>query len=393
MHSAYGADHDRQKVRLIRHRLLNTSYLMGFSVRRITAVGGRATDSEAADEYPARRRGHGRRGHGQDHHRSPARGPARRSVRRGRRLPPAGQHRQDVGRHPADDDDRRPWLDAIGALGARPGRARRGGQLLGAKRVVPRPAAGRARPAWSSCTWPATARSSRTGCRTGRGTSCRPALLDSQFATLQPLQADEAGVVVDVSGDHRGDHRTGRGAPCSGARPAPPDAAPPYQQGTHRDQTQRRDAGSGRPSSRSPRPATPSWASPSCAGIAVIVLLITRFKLHAFLALTIGSLAARRVRRAPARQDHRQLHHRPRRHRRRRRRADRARRDPRQAARRLRRRRPDRRHDPRQGRRPRDAVGDGADRLGDRAAAVLRGRRRAADPGRADGRQARQLLR
>jgi gluconokinase len=27
------------------------------------------------------------------------------------------------------------------------------------------------------------------------------ALLDSQFATLQPLEADEAGVSVDVSGD------------------------------------------------------------------------------------------------------------------------------------------------------------------------------------------------
>lgn len=29
------------------------------------------------------------------------------------------------------------------------------------------------------------------------------ALLDSQFATLQPLQADEAGVDVDVSGTPR----------------------------------------------------------------------------------------------------------------------------------------------------------------------------------------------
>ena len=128
------------------------------------------------------------------------------------------------------------------------------------------------------------------------------------------------------------------------------------------------------------------------AGIAVIVLLITKFKLHAFLALTIGSLALGAVRRGAAGQGHHQLHHRARRHRRRRRRADRARRDPRQAARRLRRRRPDRRHDPREGERAGDALGDGADRLGDRAAALLRGRHRAADPGRAAGRQARQLL-
>ncbi|MDH6448766.1 gluconate kinase [Streptomyces sp. SAI-119] len=36
------------------------------------------------------------------------------------------------------------------------------------------------------------------------------ALLDSQFATLQPLQEDEAGVVVDVSGSP--EEITGRAA-------------------------------------------------------------------------------------------------------------------------------------------------------------------------------------
>ena len=127
------------------------------------------------------------------------------------------------------------------------------------------------------------------------------------------------------------------------------------------------------------------------AGIAVIVLLITQFKLHAFLALTIGSLALGAIAGAPL--DKVILLHRgPRLHRRRGGRAHRARRDPRQTARRLRWRGPDRRHDPGQGQGARDALGDGADRVGDRAAALLRGRHRAADPGGAAGRQARQLL-
>ena len=172
--------------------------------------------------------------------------------------------------------------------------------------------------------------------------------------------------------------------------PAPPPRLP-LTQGNHRDQTQRRDAGSGRrradhlggPRSaghrrtgghRRHRPAHHQVQAPRLPGPD-----------HRF-------AGPRRLRRSAPRQGHRQLHGRSRFDRRRRGRPDRARRDPRQAARRLRRRRPDRRHDPRQGGRARDAVGDGPDRLGDRSAAVLRGRHRAADPGRPDGRQARQLL-
>ncbi|CAM5510293.1 hypothetical protein SGLAM104S_08220 [Streptomyces glaucescens] len=145
------------------------------------------------------------------------------------------------------------------------------------------------------------------------------------------------------------------------------------------------------------------------AGIAVIVLLITKLQAARLPGADHRVTGARRLRRGAPRQGHRQLHRRSRLHRGGRRRADRARRDPRQDARRLRRRRPGRRHHPRQvgrcraagpsargrrapGWREVDAVGDGADRLRDRASAVLRGRRRPADPGRAHGRQARQLL-
>ena len=43
-------------------------------------------------------------------------------------------------------------------------------------------------------------------------------------------------------------------------------------------------------------------------GIALIVLLITRFKLHPFLGLTLGSLAVGRGRRRADDRRHRQLH-------------------------------------------------------------------------------------
>ncbi|CAM5703898.1 hypothetical protein SAFG77S_08912 [Streptomyces afghaniensis] len=128
------------------------------------------------------------------------------------------------------------------------------------------------------------------------------------------------------------------------------------------------------------------------AGIAVIVLLITKSKLHAFLALTIGSLALGAIAGAPLDKVltsfstglgttvagvgvlialgailGKML-------------ADSGGAD--QIVDTI----------LGEGGRAVDAVGDGAHRLGDRTAAVLRGRHRAADPGGADGRQARQLL-
>ena len=60
-------------------------------------------------------------------------------VRRRRRLSPGRQHRQDVGGHPLDDNDRYPWLERIGQWLAHPGG--QGDELFGVKRALPRPTA------------------------------------------------------------------------------------------------------------------------------------------------------------------------------------------------------------------------------------------------------------
>ncbi|NNN33315.1 gluconokinase [Streptomyces sp. S3(2020)] len=112
--------------------------------------------------------------------------------------PPANITKMSAGT-PLTDDDRWPWLDAIGDWAD--GRAGLGGVV--------------------SCS--ALKRSYRDRLRTAapglvfvhlagdraliedrmshrQGHFMPTALLDSQFATLQPLESDEAGVVVDVTG-------------------------------------------------------------------------------------------------------------------------------------------------------------------------------------------------
>ena len=51
----------------------------------------------------------------------------------------------------------------------------------------------------SSCTWTRRSRCCRSGWPSAPSTSCRPSLLHSQFDTLEPLDDDEAGAVVDVT--------------------------------------------------------------------------------------------------------------------------------------------------------------------------------------------------
>ena len=191
------------------------------------------------------------------------------------------------------------------------------------------------------------------------------ALLDSQFATLEPLQIGRGraspwtchGTPEEITERAVAALRRAPRKP----RPAPCPKASPYLQGNPVTSlsVEMLAADAAEPITSA---GHAQLGIAVLAGIAVIVLLITKFKLHAFLALTIGSLALGAVAGAPLDKVDHQLHHRPRHHGRGRRRADRARCDPRQAARRLRRRRPDRRHDPRQGERAVDAVGDGADR-------------------------------
>ncbi|WKX07841.1 gluconokinase [Streptomyces sp. NL15-2K] len=100
---------------------------------------------------------------------------------------------------PLDDADRWPWLDAIGAWAH--GRAGLGGVVSCS--ALKRSYRDRLRAAAPGITFVHL-----TGDRKliedrmahRQGHFMPTALLDSQFATLQPLGADEAGIAVDVSG-------------------------------------------------------------------------------------------------------------------------------------------------------------------------------------------------
>ncbi|MFJ5778356.1 gluconokinase [Streptomyces sp. NPDC093094] len=100
---------------------------------------------------------------------------------------------------PLDDDDRWPWLDAIGVWAH--GRAGLGGVVSSSalKRVY-RDRLRAAAPGivFVHLTGDRALIEDRMSHRTGH--FMPTALLDSQFATLQPLEADEAGVAVDVRG-------------------------------------------------------------------------------------------------------------------------------------------------------------------------------------------------
>ncbi|MFD3314700.1 gluconokinase [Streptomyces sp. NPDC058656] len=100
---------------------------------------------------------------------------------------------------PLTDEDRLPWLDAIGAWAH--GRAGLGGVVSSS--ALKRSYRDRLRSAA-----PGVVFVHLTGDRQliedrmahRQGHFMPTALLDSQFATLQPLQADETGVAVDVTG-------------------------------------------------------------------------------------------------------------------------------------------------------------------------------------------------
>ncbi|MEV0266279.1 gluconokinase [Streptomyces sp. NPDC050617] len=112
--------------------------------------------------------------------------------------PPANIAKMSAGT-PLDDADRWPWLDAIGAWAHR--RAGLGG-------VVSSSALKRAYRDRLRAAAPGVVFLHLTGDREliesrmaeRKGHFMPTALLDSQFATLQPLGADEAGVAVDVAG-------------------------------------------------------------------------------------------------------------------------------------------------------------------------------------------------
>ncbi|MFF3502768.1 gluconokinase [Streptomyces sp. NPDC003247] len=100
---------------------------------------------------------------------------------------------------PLDDDDRWPWLDAIGTWAH--GRAGLGGVVSCS--ALKRSYRDRLRAVAPDLVFVHLAGDralieDRMAQRQGH--FMPTALLDSQFATLQPLQEDEAGVVVDVTG-------------------------------------------------------------------------------------------------------------------------------------------------------------------------------------------------
>ncbi|GAA2456097.1 gluconokinase [Streptomyces lavendulocolor] len=100
---------------------------------------------------------------------------------------------------PLDDDDRWPWLDAIGRWAH--GRAGLGGVVSSS--ALKRAYRDRLRTAapgavFLHLTGDRALIGERMAAR--RGHFMPTALLDSQFAALQPLGDDEAGVTVDVSG-------------------------------------------------------------------------------------------------------------------------------------------------------------------------------------------------
>ncbi|MFB8772661.1 gluconokinase [Streptomyces broussonetiae] len=100
---------------------------------------------------------------------------------------------------PLDDEDRWPWLDAIGAWAH---------ERTGLGGVVSSSALKRAYRDRLRAAAPDVVFVHLTGdrelieerMRQRKGHFMPTALLDSQFATLQPLQPDETGVAVDVSG-------------------------------------------------------------------------------------------------------------------------------------------------------------------------------------------------
>ncbi|CAL9408390.1 gluconokinase [Streptomyces griseomycini] len=112
--------------------------------------------------------------------------------------PPANIAKMSAG-VPLTDEDRLPWLDAIGDWAR--GRAGLGG-------VVSCSALKRAYRDRLRAAAPDVVFVHLTGDRAliedrmshRQGHFMPTALLDSQFATLQPLEADEAGVAVDVTG-------------------------------------------------------------------------------------------------------------------------------------------------------------------------------------------------
>jgi len=112
--------------------------------------------------------------------------------------PPANIAKMSAGT-PLDDADRAPWLDAIGAWAH--DRAGLGGVVsCSALKRSYRDRLRTAAPGLLFVHLSGSRELIEDRMRHREGHFMPTALLDSQFATLEPLDADEAGAVVDVTG-------------------------------------------------------------------------------------------------------------------------------------------------------------------------------------------------
>ena len=148
---------------------------------------------------PTRRR-HGGVRLRQDDRGCSARPAAAGAVRRRRRLPSPGEHRQDGRRRAARRRRPRPVAAHHRRLAGRAHRDRWSGQLLGpASGPTATSCVGTPRtPSSSTCTATATCIAARVR-PAAPGTSCPPPSSTRQFATLEPLEPDENGAVLDVA--------------------------------------------------------------------------------------------------------------------------------------------------------------------------------------------------
>ena len=100
--------------------------------------------------------------------------------------------------HALDDDDRHPWLEAIGALAGRPRADRGSDELLGVEACATATSSAPTPRSASSCTSHGSPEVIARRQASRPGHFMPPSLLASQFATLEPLEPDELGLVVDV---------------------------------------------------------------------------------------------------------------------------------------------------------------------------------------------------
>lgn len=103
---------------------------------------------------------------------------------------------------PLTDDDRRPWLDAIGRwLDERAAAGESAVLTCSALRRVYRDRLRDGRPGVRFCHVVASAQTIRDRLEHRRGHYMPPSLLPSQLATLEPLADDEPGVTVTADGE------------------------------------------------------------------------------------------------------------------------------------------------------------------------------------------------